>query len=211
MVAKCPRCGNRLWQVILDNPAHKLEQCPKCGKKLSTSTPREPKSTRVRNQKFLSQHFGRMPPPTTETEVETWPDEYADYFPTSEDPDPGNTEAEWISELEGTQNKVEQDQSADQEEKDFSTREREEAHRKMLHSKGYVVDLDSQGMRLTSISTGRNNPVANLSPYDVVRLASELEGGVIPVEERIKCPACEAVILPTDKICSWCSAPLALS
>jgi hypothetical protein len=197
--------------VILDNPAHKLEQCPKCGKKLSTSTLPEPESTRARNQKFLSQHFERMPASTTETEVETWPEEYADYFPVSEDPDPVDTESEWISELDGAQSKAEHDQTSAQEETGFSTREREEAHRKMLRSKGYVVDLDSNGMRLTSISTGRNNPVTNLSPYDVVRLASELEGGVIPVEERIKCPACEAVILPTDKICSWCSAPLALS
>jgi len=211
MVAKCPRCGNRLWQVILDNPAHKLQQCPKCGKKLATTTAREPKTTRARNQNFPSQHFGRMPPPTAETEVETRHEESADYFPVSEDPDPGDAEAESISELDGTQKKAEQDQTSDQEEKGFSTREREEAHRKMLLSKGYAVDLDSQGMRLTSVSTGRNNPVANLSPYDVVRLASELEGGVIPVEERIKCPACEAVILPTDKICQWCSAPLALT
>lgn len=158
MVAECPRCGNQLWQVILDDPARKLDQCPKCGNTLSTSTPRE---------------------------------------------------AEWISELEGTQSAAEQDQTSGQEEKGFSTREQEEVHRRMLRSHGYILDLDSQGMRLTSISTGRSNPAANLSPYDVVRLASELEGGVVPVEERIKCPACEAHILPTDKICSWCSAPLA--
>lgn len=66
MVVECPRCGNQLWQVILDDPARKLDQCPKCGNTLSTSTPRE---------------------------------------------------AEWISELEGTQSAAEQDQTSGQEEK----------------------------------------------------------------------------------------------
>jgi hypothetical protein len=41
-----------------------------------------------------------------------------------------------------------------------------------------------------------------------VRLAAELEGGVVPLEERIHCPVCDAVISPTDRICQWCSEPL---
>lgn len=90
---------------------------------------------------------------------------------------------------------------------EFSDREREEAHRKLLRSKGLVMDVDSTGFRLRSMVTS-NNAASDLSPYDIVRLASEFEGGVVPVEERINCPKCEAVVSPHDKTCQWCSEPL---
>ena len=91
---------------------------------------------------------------------------------------------------------------------DFSDREREEAHRKLLRSKGLMLEVDSTGFRLGTMSTSNSPAVSVLSPYEIVRLASEFEGGVVPVEERINCPKCEAVVGPHDKTCQWCSEPI---
>jgi hypothetical protein len=143
-----------------------------------------------------------------ETEVDSWLEEFAEYFPGSGQPFPDNEEPEWVSELNGEEHSDHLEEQTPQDEIDFSDREREEAQRRMLRSHGYGMDVDSQGLRLTS-SSGRSKGSTGLSPYDIVRLASELDGGVTPVEERIHCPACEATVLPTDKICQWCSAPLA--
>jgi hypothetical protein len=147
------------------------------------------------------------PPP--EVQVENWPEDFEEYFPGAGQPFLENEEPEWVSELNGEEAADHVDEQTLEDKIDFSDREREEAKRRMLRSHGYGLDVDSQGMRLTSTSSGRTKSSTELSPYDIVRLASELEGGVTPVEERIQCPACEAVVLPTDKICQWCSAPLA--
>lgn len=209
MVAKCPTCGNRLWQIILDDPADNLDHCPKCGRKMNDDAGTHSESTRVKNQGYLSQQFDSINSTPPETKVDPWPVEFAEYFPGSGQPLPDDEEPEWVSELNGEERPDHFEEQISQDENDFSDREREEAHQRMLRSHGYGIDVDSQGLRLTNTSAERSKKSSALSPYDVVRLASELEGGVVPVEERIHCPACEAVILPTDKICSWCSAPLA--
>ena len=209
MVAKCPTCGNRLWQVILDDPSRRIDQCPKCGRTITKEIGSQSEASRFKNQQDLSNHFENMTPQPLETEVDSWPEEYSEYFPSPEQPISEDEEPEWISDLEGDNGSTLNEEQSSQDELDFSDREREEAHRRMLRSHGYGMDVDSQGLRLTGAASGRVKGSAELSPYDIVRLASELEGRMTPVEERVQCPACEAVVLPTDKICQWCSAPLA--
>jgi hypothetical protein len=209
MVAKCPACGKRLWHVILDEPGVTENLCPKCGKSISVDSVPQSEYSRQKNQPYLAQHFGSMASNAPETDVDTWPEEFGDYFPGPGQPYPEGEKPDWLLEIEGEADAEISEDLELKEENRFSDLEREEAHRRWLRSQGLTMDVDSQGLRLTSISTGRGSSHSNLSSYDIVRLASELEGGVIPVEERIQCPACEAVILPTDKICQWCSAPLA--
>ena len=209
MVAKCQACGERLWQVILNYPNVTVNQCPKCGKSISVDSVPQSEVSKQKTQRYLTQHFGSMASNAPEIDVDAWLEEFGDYFPDSGQPYPEDEKPDWLLEIEGKADPEISENLEPKEDTRFSDREREEAHRRLLRSQGLGLDIDSQGLRLTSISTGRGKSQSNLSPYDIVRLASELEGGVVPVEERIQCPACEAVILPTDKICSWCSAPLA--
>jgi hypothetical protein len=205
MVTKCPTCGNRLWQVLLDNPSVVMKQCPKCGRSISDDN----KNAQGKTRPSAAAHFETRTTSQPEAEVDTWPDPHSGNLPNPGEPLPEEEIPTWLSELEAEQRTNDSNEPIREEDDRFSDREREEAHKRMIQSHGLGVSVDSQGMRLTSPSTRRSKGSPELSPYDVVRLASELEGGVVPVEERIQCPACEAVVLPTDKICQWCSAPLA--
>ena len=89
-----------------------------------------------------------------------------------------------------------------------STEEREEARRLSLSRHGFVVEEDAHGLRLSGVASRPGGLSSELSPYDVVRLAAELEGGVVPMDQRKRCPKCDAVVAPGDKQCQWCSEPL---
>jgi hypothetical protein len=86
-----------------------------------------------------------------------------------------------------------------------SLEERAEASRQILSRQGFVVQEDAHGLRLSGVASRPGGLSSQLSPYDVIRLAAELEGGVIPVEQRKHCPKCDAVVNPGDKRCQWCS------
>jgi hypothetical protein len=89
-----------------------------------------------------------------------------------------------------------------------SLEERTLATRTSLNRKGFILDEDSRGLRLSSVASRSAGPGAQLSAYDIVRLAADLEGGILPVEQRKRCPKCDAVISPGDKRCQWCSEVL---
>jgi hypothetical protein len=89
-----------------------------------------------------------------------------------------------------------------------STEEREEARKLSLSRQGFVVEEDAHGLRLSGLASRPGGLSSELSPYDVVRLAAELEGGVVPMDQRKRCPKCDAVVAPGDKQCQWCSEPL---
>ena len=85
--------------------------------------------------------------------------------------------------------------------------ERRELMRRSLLDMGYVLQNDGRGVRLTQIAIARTRN-ANLSPTDIVRLAAEMDDGLLPPEQRIRCPKCDAVINAQDTRCQWCSEPL---
>lgn len=72
-----------------------------------------------------------------------------------------------------------------------------------LRGQGYLVVDDTHGPRLSSNPTmgGLN---VGLTAYDVVRLAAELDGGLLSPEERRTCPKCEATLPAGDQKCQWC-------
>jgi hypothetical protein len=85
--------------------------------------------------------------------------------------------------------------------------ERRELMRRSLLDMGYVLESDGRGLRLTQIAIARTRS-SDLSPTDIVRLAAEMDDGLLPPEERIRCPRCDAVIGAQDSRCQWCSEPL---
>jgi hypothetical protein len=73
-----------------------------------------------------------------------------------------------------------------------------------LRSQGYVIGQDAHGVRISGDLIDSDSGSDTMSPYDVVRLAADLEGGVLPLDERIHCLKCDAVILPGETNCQWC-------
>jgi rRNA maturation endonuclease Nob1 len=102
-------------------------------------------------------------------------------------------------------------QKSEVDEKDTlpSPEERDEARRQTLSRQGFVLQEDAHGLRLSGIASRPRGLRSQLSPYDVVRLAAELEGSdIVPMEQRKRCPNCDAVVNPNDKRCQWCSEVL---
>jgi hypothetical protein len=74
-----------------------------------------------------------------------------------------------------------------------------------LRDQGYVIEEDAGGIRL---SGDLNRRGGSFSPYDVIRMAADLDGGIPSPDELQRCPKCEAVVPPNDVRCSWCGAEL---
>ena len=75
-----------------------------------------------------------------------------------------------------------------------------------LRGRGYVIDQDAHGVRISGGPSGGLDS-EEFSPYDVIRMAADLEGGVLPLNERVHCLKCDAVIPPGEERCQWCGEP----
>jgi hypothetical protein len=75
-----------------------------------------------------------------------------------------------------------------------------------LRDRGYVIDQDAHGVRISGGPSGGLDS-ETVSPYDVIRMAADLEGGVLPLDERVHCLKCDAVIPPDKSSCQWCGEP----
>jgi hypothetical protein len=75
-----------------------------------------------------------------------------------------------------------------------------------LRDRGYVIDQDSHGVRISGGPRGGLDS-ETFSPYDVIRMAADLEGGVLPLDERVHCLKCDAVIPSGEGRCQWCGEP----
>ncbi len=70
-----------------------------------------------------------------------------------------------------------------------------------LRDQGYLIDEDAHGVRLGGAPRSSSS---GLSPYEIVHLAADLEGGVPPPEKRRRCPHCDAVVASGLERCPWC-------
>jgi hypothetical protein len=59
----------------------------------------------------------------------------------------------------------------------------------------------------SDLSTGVSD-ISSMSPYDIVRMAADLEGGIVPPEKRVHCPKCDAVVPMGDSLCQMCGEPI---
>ena len=76
-----------------------------------------------------------------------------------------------------------------------------------LRHQGYAIQEDAHGIRISGGLPGRGS-AAGMSPYDVIRMASDLEGGLPSPDELKRCPQCEAVVPPGGTRCQWCETPI---
>ncbi len=53
----------------------------------------------------------------------------------------------------------------------------------------------------------RSNP-GSLSPYDIVRMAAELDGGIQQTTELHRCTDCQAATPSGVTVCQWCGTPI---
>ncbi len=80
---------------------------------------------------------------------------------------------------------------------------------KALHGQGYIIHEDEKGMHLGGALVSRGGTPAPISPYDVVRLAADTEGGLAPPNELIRCKKCDAFVPPGDERCQRCDESVA--
>ena len=72
-----------------------------------------------------------------------------------------------------------------------------------LRERGYVLDEDAHGLRISgNPSGGASGPT--LSPLDIVRMAAELDGGVKQAASLQTCPKCQARTPAGQPKCQWC-------
>jgi len=203
---RCVTCGSPI--ELETNGATTLSsiRCPKCGAPHSSASHVAAHGTEdTTNLKSITQHRKQNPSSviddcsysTMSTELLT--EEVSSTGSTNALS--VNVESEHEMETEVDTHKSE----AIQKETLQSPEERAEARRQSLSRQGFVVQEDAHGLRLSGVASRPGGLGSQLSPYDVIRLAAELEGGVIPVEQRKHCPKCDAVVNPGDKRCQWCS------
>ena len=75
-----------------------------------------------------------------------------------------------------------------------------------LRERGYVIEEDVHGVRISSIS-GAKGGSSQLSATDVVSMAAELSGGIQPQTKLQDCAKCEARTPPGEANCQWCGEP----
>jgi len=79
---------------------------------------------------------------------------------------------------------------------------------KALRDQGYVIHEDERGVHLGGALVRRGGTPAAISPYDVIRMAAETQGGIAPQNELARCKKCDALIPPGDERCQWCAESL---
>jgi hypothetical protein len=73
-----------------------------------------------------------------------------------------------------------------------------------LRDQGYVIDEDSHGLRIGGNLTSRGQDPGKMSPYDILRMASDLDGGIQKHDELRRCPHCDAVLPRGQTRFDWC-------
>lgn len=77
-----------------------------------------------------------------------------------------------------------------------------------LRDQGYVLDEDARGVRISGLPTGRGQGPGKMSPYDVLRMAADLDGGIQKLGQRRRCSNCDAVLPKDHTTCDWCDTPV---
>lgn len=77
-----------------------------------------------------------------------------------------------------------------------------------LRDQGYVIEEDSRGVRLGGDLTRRASGAGQMSPYDVIRMAADLDGGIPSPDTLKRCQKCEAIMAPRETRCAWCGSEL---
>lgn len=178
MHATCASCGKPLPSSTLDEDPREEELCQTCARRQTPSDRRQAAA----QSKISTQKNQTLDQETIASESLLDPDRPSQADSDSQPPSEGSPKGE-----------------------SFTGMDREEAHRRLLRARGFDLEYDPHGFRLKSADSKRGSSISELSPYEIVRLAAEIDGEAVPPEERMKCPNCEAVVSPSDRKCQWCS------
>lgn len=205
----CTNCGNPISKVETGALHTSPNHCPRCNALISSVSSKP--SQQTSHQPQLGSQ-GRTEPPSSSTTTNRQgtgpiPAGALTEHDQGKDRDIATTDMTESKAQMNTDSHTQQPALSDDDPLP-SAEEREEARRLSLSRQGFVLDEDVHGLRLSGVTSRPGGLSSQLSPYDVVRLAAELEGGVVPMEQRKRCPKCEAVVSPGDKQCQWCSEPL---
>jgi hypothetical protein len=150
---------------------------------------------------------GPSPKPSDSAQAESAPETTAP-GPTG-DPEPAAaapeleqpTPADQAGLFHSLQDEVREQPSAPQ-----SRGELKEQTARFLRERGYVLDEDAHGMRISGNPSGGPSGFT-LSPSDIVRMAAELDGGVKQAASLQTCPKCQARTPSGQAKCQWCDEP----
>ena len=107
---------------------------------------------------------------------------------------------------EGGQAEPSQNQTAQESQGTQATHNLRDDTAQSLRERGYAIDEDVHGVRISSISGARGGS-SQLSAADVVSMAAELSGGIQPQTKLQLCAKCEARTPPGEPNCQWCGEP----
>ncbi len=184
----CPNCGETMIQLLTLDGLEYINYCPTC----TANT--EP----IKQQEDIQE-----PSPTEETPQEVDPRvRFRELIITSQE------EPSWSEEmLEDLPEEAREILSEKKPTSHLTEDEQFSEHlAQSLRHRGYVIDQDSHGVRISGGPSGGLDS-EEFTPYDVVHMAADLEGGVIPLDERVHCLKCDAVIPPGEEHCQWCGEP----
>ena len=85
----------------------------------------------------------------------------------------------------------------------MSEEERSDKMRRSLRGCGLSLVEDEHGPRLSGYPSKPSSMAQTLSPYDIVRLAADSDGGA--PQALIECPHCKARLPADATLCQWCS------
>jgi hypothetical protein len=186
----CPGCGEPMqWMPALDGSGD-IAICPSCS---SESTP------------LTDQQSEGVHPPDKEKETDPASKFRKILSETGEQPSPAELPEDMLEDLpEEARNLLTRKSTP---KPDPTSEELSEHIASSLRDQGYVISHDGHGVRISGeLSSSRADPTP-MSPYDIVRIAADLEGGVVPPEKRRNCTKCEAVIPIGDDHCQMCGEP----
>jgi uncharacterized Zn finger protein (UPF0148 family) len=182
----CPECGGPLakWPKI-DGEGH-VYLCSGCNQEVSPSVPLE--SAPPAESEESPSRFRKLLKEVEEAESEELPPSLLEDLP------------------EETRSLLTASQLDRPTQKSKTGELREDLAQELRHQ-GYAIQEDAHGIRIGGGLPGRGS-AAGMSPYDVIRMASDLEGGLPSPDELKRCPKCEAVVPPGGTRCQWCETTI---
>ena len=183
--AHCPTCGS-LMQRVQGEPRLICPVCNPISNATETAAPTKTAPTQAYAANTPAARFRKLTTQSKAT-VDHWPEDLLEDVP------------EEARDLLRGSKRTPAAPHAEELREDFAS---------TLRDQCYVINLDAHGVRISGGPSSRSPDSGTMSPYDVVRLAADLEGGVPTPDQRKHCPKCDAVIPQGESRCPWCGETL---
>jgi uncharacterized Zn finger protein (UPF0148 family) len=188
--AACPTCGGHmLFKPAPDNTGD-ISFCPSCSSETKVKSVNEPNSN---NEEPHAKDYD----PSAR-----FRDLISQYSETSpKDPPPDSL-------LEELPEEVKSLLSGEVHSSTSPAEEPSEDKARSLSAQGDSQIQAPLGVNINGDLTTGVSDISSMSPYDIVRMAADLEGGIVPPEKRVHCPKCDAVVPIGASQCQMCGEPI---